>query len=458
MHANATLHSFTARLALVATVTLNGCTAEDAPSPSADVHQAPPAVASESPTNRVDIPASVRLNLGITFAKVESRAVAQTLRVPGRFEVLPTARRQYRAPLEGQVDLLVNQYQRVNAGETLFRVHSPQWGALHEQITAMQARVESMVPLREAHRIHEASIASRVSLWQARLEQLEILRMAGGGSASETTSTRESIISATAELAEVKEQEAELHAQQKLFESELRSLTARRALVLQSLDSTASSSGADWTNRYDMAAQAPGVIESLDVVSGGLVADSGLVLVIVQPELIRFRARALQSDLGRLHDGLASIIVPPQGGSIPLQDSMSGSLQIGLSADPDERTIDLIVQPSSIASWARAGVSAHLEITLEGGETELAIPLSSVVRDGVTPIIFRRDPANPDKVIRLEADLGITDGRWIVIKSGVKEGDEIVLDGNYQLMLATAGNAPQGGHFHSDGTFHEGKD
>jgi hypothetical protein len=58
----------------------------------------------------------------------------------------------------------------------------------------------------------------------------------------------------------------------------------------------------------------------------------------------------------------------------------------------------------------------------------------------------------------MEADLGLSDGRWVEIKSGVKEGDEIVLGGNYQLMLATSGNVAKGGHFHSDGTFHEGED
>ncbi len=86
------------------------------------------------------------------------------------------------------------------------------------------------------------------------------------------------------------------------------------------------------------------------------------------------------------------------------------------------------------------------------------MPLHAVVRDGLTPIIFKRDPKDPDKVIRMEADLGIDDGRWVVVKSGVKEGDEVVLDGVYQLMLATSGTAAKGGHFHSDGTFHEGED
>ena len=46
--------------------------------------------------------------------------------------------------------------------------------------------------------------------------------------------------------------------------------------------------------------------------------------------------------------------------------------------------------------------------------------------------------------------------RWIVIKSGVRLGDEIVMNGAYELKLATAlaGTQQKGGHFHADGTFH----
>jgi hypothetical protein len=138
---------------------------------------------------------------------------------------------------------------------------------------------------------------------------------------------------------------------------------------------------------------------------------------------------------------------------------MRGELSLGLVADPDERTVDLLLTPDEVAPWARAGVSGFLEVDAEGaGGEELAVPLGAVIRDGLTPVIFRRDPKDPDRVIRLEADLGIDDGRWVAVKSGVREGDEVVLDGVYQLMLASSGSAQQGGHFHSDGTFHEGGD
>ncbi len=443
---------------LIAALGAPGCDRKaDKPSnvePGPEAHAAPAA-----PTNRVDIPASVRQNLGITFARVESRNVAQTLRVPGRFELLPTARREYRTPLPGRVELLVTQYERVQVGEPLYRVDSAAWRDLHEQIAATQARVDSMGPLQQAHSVHERSLTDKVALWQDRLRQLDELRAAGGGSAAQFTEARATLSATQAELAEVMEKGAELQAQQKQAESDLRALSSRHGLLVRASNCPDQHEGADPGSGYTVCAIAPGVVETFGVTPGGLVEENGQVLAVVQPDEIRFRARGLQSDLGRLRDGLPALITPPQGGSIDLQDSMTGTLHIGLTADADERTVDLIVRPASVAGWARAGVSAHLEVTLSGGEGsgELAIPLAAVIRDGTTPIIFRRDPANPDKAIRMPADLGIADGRWVVIASGVKEGDEVVVGGNYQLMLATSGSAPKGGHFHSDGTFHEGE-
>ena len=211
-----------------------------------------------------------------------------------------------------------------------------------------------------------------------------------------------------------------------------------------------------------MPAASSGVVEVLAVTSGGYVAEHGEVLRTVQPQQVRFRAHGLQSDLGKLSGGLPATVVAPQGGSLDGAAPVRGTLTLAPRAEPQRRTIELIVTPSEgepLPDWARAGVSGFLEVVVEGsgGET-LAIPLASVVRDGTQRIIFRRDPRDPDKAIRMEADLGADDGRWVEIKSGVAEGNEIVLDGAYQLMVATSGTITRGGHFHADGTFHEGED
>ena len=36
----------------------------------------------------------------------------------------------------------------------------------------------------------------------------------------------------------------------------------------------------------------------------------------------------------------------------------------------------------------------------------------------------------------------------------LRDGDEVVLAGAYELMLASSGTVTKGGHFHADGTFH----
>ncbi len=468
-----------------------GCDKRDADAISAranaKTHSAETAAA---PSNRVDIPQAVRQNLGITFAKVVPRKVAQTLRVPGNFELLPTARREYRTPYAGRVEILVEQYASIVEGTPLFRVDAAEWRDLGERIAATRARVDSMEPLRNAHRTHERSLAERVALWQERLVQLAEIREAGGASATQVTEARATLNSTQAELADVMERDAMLEAEQRVAESELRSLLARRDAQVRSSGSadSAASSGADAgaasgdasTARdasqrvrddefsaenatfFEVCARTSGVIESIAVTNGTLVEPSELVVTVVDPRKIRFRARGLQSDMTRLTDGLPAQVTSAQNSDAEVGAAMQGALMLGLAADADERTIDLLLQPTTLAAWARAGVAAYLEVTLAGGEEELAVPLHAIARDAGTPILFRRDPLDADRAIRMEADLGVSDGRWIVVRSGVKEGDEVVVAGNYQLMLATSAAASKdgrtGGHFHSDGTFHEGKD
>ena len=82
-----------------------------------------------APSNRVELPATVRRNLGITFAKVERRQVEDTIRIPGSFELQPSARREYRMTLPGQVRLLVEQHATVHPGDPLYRFRSPDWAA-----------------------------------------------------------------------------------------------------------------------------------------------------------------------------------------------------------------------------------------------------------------------------------------------------------------------------------------
>ncbi|HIA71323.1 MAG TPA: HlyD family efflux transporter periplasmic adaptor subunit [Phycisphaerales bacterium] len=459
------------QLTLLSIFALQGCMDNESKTP---IIQNEPEIAIAS--NRVAIPEAVRANLGITFATTERRKLQDILRAPGKFEYLPSAKREYRTALSGKVELHVEQFEKVLEGTLLYTLDSSQWREIQQTIAGhlatvqkLEAKMEMFHPLFLAHEQHEYSIKVNVEMWEERIKKLEAIQKAGGGSLREFTSARAAFGAARAELADLREKDAELEAS---YAETVAALRAAKATVEFSLESASSmlnvplpANSPEWwkeIKRINVTATHSGVVEALAITNGSWINEQANVLTVIQPNKLRFRASGLQSDLGVLRDGLQVNIVPPTptsaGNAVNLQNTMHGLLQLGLTGDSNDRTIDLYVTPDSLASWARPGVTAQLEIITESTSTpELSIPLAAIQHDGLTPILFRRAPDNPNEAIRMEADLGLDDGRWVAILSGLADGDEVVLDGGFQLMLATSGSIQQGGHFHSDGTFHEGE-
>lgn len=381
---------------------------------------------SEQPTNRIAIPATVRSNLGITFAKVERRKIASTLRVPGSFELQPLARLEYRMMLSGHVEFLVGQFDEVKKGTPIYLFRSLELLALQQ----------------------------RVDLAEASLRQTEAKYEVARG-------RKDALADANFKRAELDARVAELEAEIEQKEVELGSATSALQSATQiSSDEAQAVRGkpGDWV---EVRAKEDGIVESLAVTNGTFVEETTLILTTIDPAKVRFHAMALQSDLPKFKNGQEVGIVPPQSAGVDLNDSVPGTLQIGLAADPQFRTVALYATPGELASWVRPGVSAFLEIAEEStGGIVLAIPRSAVVKDGITHVFFKRDPLDPNKAIRVEADLGVNDGRWIEIKSELGPQDEVVLDGVYELKLASSqsGISQKGGHFHADGSYHGSDD
>ncbi|MFT6178987.1 MAG: multidrug efflux pump subunit AcrA (membrane-fusion protein) [Akkermansiaceae bacterium] len=379
----------------------------------------------ETPSNRIDIPPIVRSNLGLTFAKVERRNVANTVRVPGSFELQPLAKHEYRMMLSGHIEFLVNQFDEVKSGTPLYRFRSL-------LLLDLQQRVDlATASLRQSEAKYETARARKRALAKADFKR-----------------------------AELDTQVAELEAETDQREAELAAASAALANASQSSSEEKPAARVDRGDWVEVRAKEPGVIESLAVTNGTFVEETTLILTTVDPTKVRFRAIALQSDLPKFRNGQQVKIVPPQGAGNDLNESIEAELKIGLSADPRQRTMTLYAMPGELKSWVRPGVSAFLEIAEESSDgVVLAIPRSSVVKDGLTHVFFKRDPLDANKAIRVEADLGVDDGRWIGIKSELGPNDEVVLNGVYELRLASSqsGTSQKGGHFHADGSYH-GKD
>lgn len=470
-------------VATLCALTLLGCDAH--PTHPGDVRGSTsedPSKRAESslPPGGVAIPGSVRTNLGLTFARVERRAVVDTLRVPGRFELQPNARREHRSALAGRVTLLAHQYQAVDVGAPLYELNAPGWRDLQRELAETQsaiqlagARVAALPALIEAHELHEQGLRDMVDLWSRRVEQLQELQASGAGRAADLAEAQAQLTGARSSFGEVLEKDAEINLRHLELSSELQSAQARLTLQLTAAAALTGLEEADLVAPVGASPEAPprwqvlrsitvraalhGVVERNAVTDGAWVEEGELVTTVVDPTALRFRAVALQSDLGVLATGLPATVVSAQGHGIGLSAPIPATLQIGLDADPQHRTIELLASFAASAPWARPGVAAYLEVTASASAaTELAVPLAAVQQDGLERVLFRRHPSQPDLAIRMRADLGEDDGRWVVVHSGLAEGDEVVLDGAALLLLATADKPAQGVHVHADGTVHTG--
>ncbi len=441
-----------------------GCSRDSAPEAGPADHGE---AASEAlPSNRIAIPASVRQNLGITFVTVEQRSVRSTRRIAGAFELRPEARREYHVMAPGRITLQVRQYDRVEQGQPLFVLDSPEWQQMQKQL------VDALNAMRRSHADVDVAQAT-VNEVQASIDFLE-------KRISNLADAEVRQVKLEADLADKRNALPRLEAELAAARTEFDTVHARYDVMLNTAASLSGIPRDDLAPRADghghleggtppwrsvdqltIRAEAPGVVDRLPVTNRGWVETGDLVLDTIDPTMLRFHADALQTDINLFADGQQARIVPPQGGSFELQDTVEGHIAVGFEAHPDQRTVPIYVMPDELPRWAKGGVTAYLEVYIAGDEDQvLAIPESTVIRDGLESVFFRRDPQSPDRVIRVVADLGVSDHRWVEVRSGVRAGDEIVLGGVYPLMLAssTTGEMQEGGHFHADGTFHESED
>ncbi len=432
----------------------------------------PPAPAAADPhaghdhgSGVIALPELVQRNLGITWATAEYRVVQGVLRMPGRFEAEPSARRAYLVPTSGRIELQVAPYQRVAAGDLLYRLHAAEWRRLQLELAEAQVAVEAAPARLVAVEEQVAALEAAIGQWRTRQETLERLGRELGGSATELAEAAARSAELHVDLAQARRDLAEARSQagdggqarlrQRLLLAQAAQLTGRAEADLLVV-----SDGLPlWATlpAIEVRARGPGLVEG-DVHVDGWTEVHETALTVTDPTGVRLRAAGLQADLPRLRDGLpARIVASDPAVAVAIQ----ATLVISPMADAIDRSVDLIARPApggALPAWVRPGVTANLEVVIAGSpEEELAIPLAATIRDGLKTMFYRRDPHDPGAVVPVEADLGANDGRFVAVLSGLKEGDQVVLGGIYPLKLSQQQGGSQAGHFDPDGTFHTGK-
>ena len=260
------------------------------------------------------VPESAQRLLGLSVVTAMPRRVTGTVRFPGRFELMPDARRAYSAPLPGVIEVRVRTPQRVAAGETLFTLHAPEWvrmnGGVRDAAAALTLlKAESEALRKRLSQLREAGVR------HAELEQQLAVKEAEAARAEQTRQNAEAARAAI--LALCREQDGVL------------TVVAREA----------------------------GVVERVPVASGAWVDAGAEVAAIVRADRLWFRADGIPAELVRVRDGQAGFVEPVTAHTG--QPPAAGRIELGFATDDATRIHPVYLTSDAWPAWAgpgRAGV------------------------------------------------------------------------------------------------------
>lgn len=223
------------------------------------------------------------------------------------------------------------------------------------------------------------------------------------------------------------------------LENELAVKKASRAALL---------AGAEESNgEVIVRASADGVVETLSVTDEAWVEVGTEVVRLVNPKELRLKTLVSAPELAAIEDGCMCDA-----------EGVKGVVRIGLDSEGGLIPV-YAVFPGGTAR-GRVGSRGTFSCEREEAELSVCVPRSAIVRLGLAKVVFVRDEHDENRFLAVEVIPGLVAGEWTSVEGLPDDDDlEIVSEGAYELKLALSSDvAKPSGHFHADGTFHDGED
>jgi cobalt-zinc-cadmium efflux system membrane fusion protein len=246
--------------------------------------------------------------------------------------------------------------------------------------------------------------------------------------------------------------EVEAKSRRELEEAEV-ALAAARARYSGAAALHANFSQAPGTNgappTIEIRAPIGGVVTMVAAGVGEPVAADATLFTILDLSRVWIEARVPESALARLgaaKDALCQLLDGSQR-QFSISAEQGKLVFSGLEVEPQTRTVPLIYEIDNSNAALRRGQSVRLLIETDAARDDLAIPHSALVEEGGLFVVFVQVAGETFQ--RREVQLGIRDGQWIQVVSGLAAGERVVIDGAYAVRLASASSViPSHGHAH----------
>lgn len=337
---------------------------------------------------RVRLSPKVIVAAKIQTARVTTEVLSSTVTLPGEIVADPDRSARVSTPIAGRlVDVRFKEGSAVTKGQALATVRIPELGKVRGALAAVTAK----------------AAAARTNA-----DRLAGVAEKGLAAKQEALSAKADADALDAEVSALREQLAALGG--------------------------APGGGAELVIR----APVGGVVVTRDAVIGQPITTEQTVATIADLSEAWFLGRVFEKDLGRLRLGARAEV---ELNAYP-KEQFEGTIEyLGKQIDPVARTVTARIRLANRADILRIGLfgSARVSVDEESRKTPvLAVPRSALTEIGGKQVVFVRhadDDFELHEVVLGEAALG-----KVEIVSGLREGEQIVIDGVFTLKSAVLKN------------------
>jgi cobalt-zinc-cadmium efflux system membrane fusion protein len=390
------------------------------------------------PDNAVPFLLEQQWKIGLRLARAEQRHLVERLDAPGLIEIPDTAAAVVSAPVAGLLHpppggLLPRLGETVTEGQVLAMIE-PQLPSVAETATYMvDIELKGLEIERE---LSEARAAYRFA--QTEWERVSGLHQQGVAGNQELEQRRRDIDVAQAQLDAAQ-------AMKKRYDLIYR----RLARVQQAIERKSVSSDDAHYLLLPVHAPISGQITQAAQRRGEHVDAHATLFRIVNAERVWVTAHVSEFDLGTLSEPLDAVVVPEGLPHLARDISAGDGVVVFLSPEvaPESRTISMVFEMDNPDLMLRGGMFATVRLATRRALDAVAIPEEAVLREAGRPIAFVM--IEGETFQKRDLEIGVRDGGFVEVKSGVSAGEYVATKGAYVLKLAAAAPAFAGhGHVH----------
>jgi cobalt-zinc-cadmium efflux system membrane fusion protein len=183
----------------------------------------------------------------------------------------------------------------------------------------------------------------------------------------------------------------------------------------------------DVSSSVKVNASISGRVTKNNAVLGAMIDSSTEMMVIMDLNLLWIDAEIFEKDLSRVKNGQRVEVHVP---AYPAEVFTGQILYIGDVVNPDTRTITVRTRVLNKDSRLKPGMFADIKIEIGNKKEAILVPVQALLDDGNQKIVFVKQT---DGYLCRVVQAGTLHNGAIEILKGLKIGEKVVIEGNYQL-------------------------